>query len=148
MNPAGERAGHVSEEAILAGEYAGHVSEEAILAGEYAGHVSEEAILAGEYAGHYAGHVSKWLSHPLASMVSAGEYAGHVSEQLSHLLASMPFPPATSMIPAGEIAIPASEIHRPLLNTSWGAHEQLGILDSTLGQVLSIPDVRMRDSPS
>ncbi|KAK7530988.1 uncharacterized protein J3D65DRAFT_687717 [Phyllosticta citribraziliensis] len=128
MNPAGERAGHVSEEAILAGEYAGHVSEEAILAGEYAGHVSEEAILAGEYAGHVS-----------EKAILAGEYDSRY-EWLSH--------PLASMIPAGEIAIPASEIHRPLLNTSWGAHEQLGILDSTLGQVLSIPDVRMRDSPS
>ncbi|KAK8151350.1 hypothetical protein BC567DRAFT_213626 [Phyllosticta citribraziliensis] len=66
-------------------------------------------------AGEYAGHMSKRLSHPLASMVSAGEYgfrwrvwfplasmaipageyARHVSKQLSHPLASM-------AIPAGE----------------------------------------------
>ncbi|KAK7540076.1 uncharacterized protein J3D65DRAFT_666732 [Phyllosticta citribraziliensis] len=68
-------------------------------------------------AGEYAGHMSKRLSHPLASMVSAGEYgfrwrvwfplasmaipageyARHVSKQLSH-------PLATRLgIPAGEI---------------------------------------------
>ncbi|KAK8153349.1 hypothetical protein BC567DRAFT_267644 [Phyllosticta citribraziliensis] len=32
-------------------------------------------------AGEYAGHVSEWLSHPLASLIPAGEKAGHVSKK-------------------------------------------------------------------